>query len=277
MRGGRLRQTGHWNSFPMALYETARILTGFIMSRIVEKAHILHQPNAFLAALPPSELQFMRNFLRPMTLNIRERLHRFGEEIEQVIFPSSGVVTTRGILRNGPAPISALIGRDGIVGGLAATAAVGSMFDADVSISGIGLRISATDYRKLLEARPPIRHLAARFEAALVAQIMQFGACNAVHKVENRLCRLLLVFQDCVGGSGRLHLTQSDLGGMLGVRRTTITLLAGRLEACGAILSRHGSVEVLRRDELEAWSCGCESQISTFRSTLFSGPGSALH
>jgi hypothetical protein len=60
------------------------------------------------------------------------------------------------------------------------------MFDADVSVSGIGFRISAADYREFLEARLPIRHLAARFEAALVAQIMQFGACNAVHKVENR-------------------------------------------------------------------------------------------
>ena len=47
------------------------------------------------------------------------------------------------------------------------------------------------------------------------------------------------------------------LAEMLGVRRQTVTVIVGRLQAAGCITSRHGVVRVLSRRGLEATCCEC--------------------
>jgi hypothetical protein len=44
---------------------------------------------------------------------------------------------------------------------------------------------------------------------------------------------------------------------MLGVSRTTVTLLAGKLQQAGIIRYSRGHIEILDRARLEAASCEC--------------------
>jgi hypothetical protein len=50
---------------------------------------------------------------------------------------------------------------------------------------------------------------------------------------------------------------------MLGVRRQTVTAIAGTLERAGLIAKRRGRVRVLDRKGLEAMSCECYALTNT--------------
>ena len=54
-----------------------------------------------------------------------------------------------------------------------------------------------------------------------------------------------------------LPLTQEFLSQMLGVNRTTVTLVARQLERAGLIQNRRGRVIVLDRQGLEEVACKC--------------------
>jgi CRP-like cAMP-binding protein len=160
-----------------------------------------------------------------------------------------------------------LVGRDGIIGGFAAAASAPAICNAEVHIAGTASRMSAAAFRYLLDQSPAIRRIAARFNAAMLAQAQQTALCNAVHPVDARLCRCLLEVQDRVD-DGRVPLTQATLAQLLGVRRTTVTLMAGRLEVAGVVSCRRGAVQIVDRDELQRRSCECYAHLKNYRTEV---------
>jgi CRP-like cAMP-binding protein len=104
-----------------------------------------------------------------------------------------------------------------------------------------------------------IRHYA----HALVVQLMQSAACNALHCVEERTCKWLLMTHDRVEGD-EFKLTHEFLGLMLGVRRSSVTLVAHQLQRAGLINYRMGVVTVLDRKGLEEASCECYAVVRAY-------------
>jgi CRP-like cAMP-binding protein len=227
--------------------------------------------NSFLTALSAPEYDLLRPHLTAMELRAGDRLHRLGELIENVVFPFSGLVAmTRANGEQAGAGVI-LIGRDGIVGGFAAAAIAPATANTEVLIGGQAARMPLSAYRYVLDRNAGMRRVAARFDAALMVQTQQTALCNASHSVEARICRGLLEIQDRSGGSN-IPLTQSALAEMLGVRRTTVTLIAGKLEASGVINCRRGYVQILSRADLEQRSCPCYGQIKDYVARLFTAP-----
>jgi DNA-binding MarR family transcriptional regulator len=101
-----------------------------------------------------------------------------------------------------------------------------------------------------------IRDLILRFNEAVLGQVHQTAACNALHPVEARLARWLLQALDLTD-ERELPLTQDSLAKMLGVRRTSVTLAANRLLADGLIRYRRGKIIVVNRVGLEDVACEC--------------------
>jgi CRP-like cAMP-binding protein len=215
--------------------------------------------NAFLSALSDPELALIRSHLTPFDLPLGSALHRVGDEIERIIFPHSGLVAIILLSKEGGSVAITLVGRDGIAGGFGAAASTVALCEARVLIAGEASRMSAESFRNLLDQSPSIRRHAARFDSAMLAQAQQTALCNAAHPVEARICRWLLEVQDRTGSS-TIPLTQGALAQMLGVRRTTVTLIAGRLEAAGLIRGRRGYLHIINREELERHSCECYGQ-----------------
>jgi CRP-like cAMP-binding protein len=77
-----------------------------------------------------------------------------------------------------------------------------------------------------------------------------------MHEAKARLCRWLL---QCADRTGRaeLPLTQEYLAQMLGIRRTTVTLLAQSMQVRGLISYRRGRILILDREGLEECACEC--------------------
>jgi hypothetical protein len=87
-------------------------------------------------------------------------------------------------------------------------------------------------------------------------QFQHVAACNALHPVEARMARWLLHIRDRIDNKA-IPLTQEALSQLLGVRRTTVTLVVQKLRASGAVRSdRRGLVEI-DRPRLAEVTCEC--------------------
>jgi len=82
------------------------------------------------------------------------------------------------------------------------------------------------------------------------------AVCNALHHVEARFCRWLLQTRDRAE-SNTILLTQEFLSEMLGVRRTSVTDVASKMQAVGAISYSRGVIKVIDLGKLRNMSCEC--------------------
>jgi len=104
----------------------------------------------------------------------------------------------------------------------------------------------------------------------LVIQVQQTAACNALHPVEARLSRWLLQARDRLE-SNAIKLTHEFLSQMLGVRRTTVPVVANMLQQAGLIRYHRGHIEIVDRRGLEARAC--ETRLSAAHRRSHSGRG----
>jgi CRP-like cAMP-binding protein len=74
--------------------------------------------------------------------------------------------------------------------------------------------------------------------------------------VEERLARWLLMAHDRAE-KAEFPLTHELLSEVLGVRRQTVSIIAGTLQRAGLIHYRRGILRLLDREGLEAASCEC--------------------
>jgi CRP-like cAMP-binding protein len=75
-----------------------------------------------------------------------------------------------------------------------------------------------------------------------------------------RLSRWLLQARDRLE-SNRINLTHEFLSQMLGVRRTTVTVVANMLQQAGLIRYHRGRIEIVDWEGLKARSCECYEAI----------------
>jgi CRP-like cAMP-binding protein len=105
-------------------------------------------------------------------------------------------------------------------------------------------RLDARTLGKLVSESDTLRAALMRHELVSYALTQQIAARNARHKVEERLCRWLMQTRDLLKNDS-LPLTQQFLAQMLGVQRTSVTLIARKLQESGLIKYRRGHIEVL--------------------------------
>jgi CRP-like cAMP-binding protein len=101
-----------------------------------------------------------------------------------------------------------------------------------------------------------------RHEQALFSQAQQSAACIATHVVEARLCRWLLRARDLAPGD-TLEFTQEYLAEMLGVRRTSVTVVAHTLQQAGFIKYARGKVTLLDLEGLHDAACECFENVKS--------------
>ena len=117
-------------------------------------------------------------------------------------------------------------------------------------------RIAAAHFRSAAAASDSIRNLCIRYNEVLLSQARVTAACNALHSIEARFCRWLLQCADRAA-SDTVPLTQEFLAEMLGVRRTSVTEVASKVQAAGAITYSRGVIKILDRPALLRMSCEC--------------------
>jgi CRP-like cAMP-binding protein len=219
------------------------------------------EQNRLLRALSPEVRQQLLPALELIVLSMRERLIEPHVPIPFVYFPLHGVVSLVSTLEDGTQVEVATIGNEGLIGLPLVLYANTVPFTAFVQVPGEALRIEAEVFgRLLLEETGVLSQLLYRYTQALFNQLAQHVVCNRLHRIAQRCARWLLLTHDRVGRD-EFPLTHEFLALMLGVRRASVTEVAGRLQKAGLIRYRLGIIRVLDRAGLEATCCECYSVI----------------
>lgn len=213
--------------------------------------------NFILAALPETEYARLAPHLERVELPRGEILYRFGEQLKYAYFPTTATAALLCTMDDGTSVEVAVVGHEGILGISTFLGTSGALTQATVLHPGVAYRINA----KVLKQEASNYHgsfpgLLMRYTQTLIAQMAQTTGCIRRHTVEQQLCRWLLLNFDRVP-SGNLEMTQELMANMLGVRRESITEVAGKLQLAGLISYSRGHIEVLDRSGLETQACEC--------------------
>ena len=179
-----------------------------------------------------------------------------GQAIDTVYFPNTGVISLLSVMDDGSAVETATVGSESAVGLLAGMTRITAFSRIIGQSAGVVSRIRAERLRAVSASTPLLRDVIQRHCDALLANAQQSVACNALHDVEERFCRWLLVCHDRLDGD-EMQLTQEFLAMMLGVQRTTVSQVASMLQEAGLIRYQRGRLVVLDRAGLERRACEC--------------------
>ena len=213
--------------------------------------------NELLAALPSEVFQRIAPSLAVVSLKLKKILHKPGEPVQEVYFPGGGFCSIVTVLADGGMVEVATVGREGMLG-------ISAILDGDPSPSATMVqgetdtcyRMPVAAFRQEMIRQEGFYDLISRYAQAHVGFVMQSTACNAVHSVEQRLARWLLMAHDRMG-QDEFPLTQEFVAMMLGTSRPTVTVVAGTLQKAGLITYHRGRITIVDREKLESASCEC--------------------
>ncbi|QOC22059.1 Crp/Fnr family transcriptional regulator [Wenzhouxiangella sp. AB-CW3] len=212
--------------------------------------------NRLIDQLPAAAAQSLLATCELTDLEFDQVIAEAGAPIERVLFPTTAIISVTARVDDHNPLEMGMIGFEGMLGATLALGMKRHPMPAIVQGSGLALEIPAAAFRRQLTATPALERLVHGYLFVLVEQLSQTAACNAFHEVAARLARWLLMMEDRARGQP-LVLTHLFLSDMLGVRRSAVTIAAGRLQAQQLIRYTRGHIQVLSRPGLEAVACQC--------------------
>jgi CRP-like cAMP-binding protein len=212
--------------------------------------------NLWIAALDVADRKRLEPHLEETPFAQGQMLYDAGEAVDVVWFPLNGVVSLMTVLPEDRMVETAAIGREGLIGVTCGPMNARASSRAIAQIEGSAACCSADVFSEALSESEAMRTALSRFTEGLFAQVQQTAACNALHRLDERLARWLLTLHDRADAD-RFDLTQADIAGMLGVRRATVSEVGSQLVGKKLIRRGRGWVEVLDRPALEDAACGC--------------------
>lgn len=208
-----------------------------------------------LSTLPKDELELIRPHLKPVSLRLGEILFRRDDQLQQVYFPTNSIVSLLTDLEDGSGLEVGLVGSEGIVGVSAFLGGTETKV-ATVQASGEALIMRAVQFQEAFRRGGALQKQLLRYTHALMTQISQSVVCNVRHPVEGRMARWLLMYHDRLNRD-EFEMTQEFMSHMLGVRRSSVTEVALKLQEMGYIIYQRGRVAILDRQGLESFACEC--------------------
>jgi len=212
--------------------------------------------NHLLDAFPPDFLARLQPAMRRASLPLGMPLLEPGEPITHVYFPLTALISLLVVTADGASVEVGIVGRDGGVGLQRGLGERRSFTRANVQIAGDICIVPGAALAAALKDHPAASAIAQNYVENKWAESQQGMACNAVHDAPARLSRWLLQAADRTH-SDWLPLTQEFLSQMLGVRRTTVTMIAQALQDEGLIKYSRGRISIVNRPALEKRSCEC--------------------
>ncbi|MFC3712195.1 Crp/Fnr family transcriptional regulator [Sphingoaurantiacus capsulatus] len=122
-----------------------------------------------------------------------------------------------------------------------------------MQVGGNGLRLRADALQQAMRESEKLHGLMLCYVHYFLTQVGQTAVSNAMHTVEERLARWLLMSHDRLDDD-RIPLTHEYLSVMLAVRRPSVTTALHVLEGLGYIRGHRGVVQMRDREGLESFA-----------------------
>ena len=221
-----------------------------------------HKDNLLLASLSPRDIARLVPHLKVVRVKQHQILFEAGDKLETVYFPLTAIVSLVVALTNGVTVEAAMVGRDGVVSASSALDGRIALNRGVIQLGGEVMVCEAAELKAAALQSESLLSVLLRHEQALFAQAQQSAACMADHKVEARLCRWLLRARD-LARSDTLSFTQEYLAEMLGVRRTSVTVVAHTLQKAGFIRYSRGTIQFVDVEGVQEGACECYETVKS--------------
>ncbi|MCO5734013.1 Crp/Fnr family transcriptional regulator [Rhizobium sp. SSA_523] len=203
------------------------------------------------------------------------QLAQAGVEVDHVYFLGGGIASAVAVSPQGKRAEAGLFGREGFLPLAGSVAGQDAETDIIMQLEGWGWRLSASTFIRLQQDMPDLRELVMRAILAFTAQIAATALSNAVHTVDERLTRWLLMCHDRVDGD-EIALTHEFLALMLAVRRPSVTSALHVLEGHGFIRSERGRTTIRNRPAMERFAEDAYGQAEVAYERLMTVPQDRL-
>jgi CRP-like cAMP-binding protein len=234
----------------------------------------MSKSNRLLASLSQSDSAILQPYLRPVFLEQQRVLIDAGEVIPAVYFPVDAIVSLVVGLSTGETVEAAMVGNDGVIGAAAALDGGISLSKGIVQLAGQAMVCEVGALRTTAMQSHTLLSLLIRHEQTVYSQAQQSAACMAAHDIEARLSRWLLRARD-LAGTDTLHFTQEFLAEMLGVRRSSVSVVAHTLQQAGMIRYSRGRIQIVDLEGLRETACECYGTVNEhYQALLGEGHGS---
>ena len=217
---------------------------------------MVQSKNRILNSLPQNIFAAIEPHLTHADLVFGAVVAETGLPVDRVYFPHTGVISLVVEMTVGDMIETAMVGRDGAANATSALDGKVALHRGIVQVAGDASTVTSDALQSLADDFKPLRGILIRHEQVLFAQAQQSAGCNASHTVEARMCRWLLRIRDLTG-SDSMPLTQEFLAQMLGVRRSSVSVVAGTLQKAGFIKYSRGHIRLLDIEQIEAGACEC--------------------
>jgi CRP-like cAMP-binding protein len=217
--------------------------------------------NKLLAGLPPEDYARLKPLLRTVATSVKQVLHPRNQAVREVYFLNGGVGSITTVMKDGAMVEIATVGDEGLIG-------IGAFFGGEDAATESMMQVPDTNaevmtaeaFRKEMARQGALYRSVLRYWQGLLSLMMQSTACMALHPVQDRCCRWLLMAHDRVHRD-EFELSHEFLSMMLGSTRPTVTVVAGSLQKAGFIRYKHGRITILDRQGLEGASCECYATV----------------
>ena len=206
-----------------------------------------------LRFLPDKDAQALLVELEPVDLPRKTVLALPNKPIEFIYFLDQGIASIVASSPEGFHIETGFVGREGFVLPCVALGSDRVPNIVEMQLPGCGRRIESERFIHVLDSNANIRSICLRFAQVLMVQAAYTALSNAVHHVEERLARWLLMCHDR-SFSDDIALTHEFMSVMLGVRRPTVTTALHVLEGNSFIKAERGNIFIKRRAALEEFA-----------------------
>jgi len=205
---------------------------------------------------------------QPISLEQGSVVSEPGDQIRQVYFPISCVLSAVTVLRDGTMMATTLRGHEAAFGLLTAIRRARTHARCKVQIGGPALRVEAKQLAALFDSSTEVRRLFLDYWDAVMAQYEQTAICNTRHSVTSRLSRCLLEMHDRIIGDA-FPFTHQQMANLLAANRTTISLAASSLRRSHLIETDRAYVRIIDRKGLRGVSCECYARVRSRYEKVF--------
>ncbi|WMT92564.1 Crp/Fnr family transcriptional regulator (plasmid) [Pelagibacterium sp. H642] len=232
--------------------------------------------NKILSTISPADFNRLRDSLELVSLQKGFHIARVDKPLDGVFFPESGLGSIIVVSPEGHRAEAGIFGRDAFSPTAAMVGIDISAHDIVVQGQGEAYRMSPTRLRECLVLCSSLREVLERYVHNLATQISFTALSNAVHLVDERLARWLLMCHDRSDGD-EMVLTHEFIALMLAVRRPSVTTSLHVLEGNGFIRAERGYVTIRNREALEEFAADAYGKPEEEYRRLMSAPTRKVH
>jgi CRP-like cAMP-binding protein len=197
--------------------------------------------------------------LRLITLVHGVRLRDQEGRIPSVCFPLAGMISTVVNLSDGRAVEAAMVGPEGMTD-ISALGTSISLGDHVVQGPGEAFMLNAAPLLMAMRQSEHVLRMVCLASEVTTGYALQSLACVNYHQLEARFARWVLMARFHMR-SDTLHLTHEFLAIMLGSQRSSLSLIAGKLQERGIISYHRGEMVIKDADALASLSCECYESV----------------